>query len=106
MGQGLNLGDNFFSYDTGRRVIFEYVKSDMVGSHLRNGFPAGNPVTVKEIIPVHVILQGEFFGMDIITHAGCEQGEMTACTRKFFAQGYVTPEDCGPDDDYPTRGII
>jgi len=106
LGQGLNLGDNFFSYDTGRRVIFEYVKSDMAGSHLRNGFPAGNPVTVKEIIPVHVILQGEFFGMDIITHAGCEQGEMTACTRKFFAQGYVTPEDCGPDDDYPTRGII
>ena len=106
LGQGLNLGDNFFSYDTGRRVIFEYVKSDMQGSHIRNGFPAGNPVTVKEIIPVHVILQGEFFGMDIITHAGCEQGEMAACTRKFFAQGYVTPEDCGPNDDYPTRGII
>jgi hypothetical protein len=31
---------------------------------------------------------------------------MAACSKKFFAQGFATAEDCGPDDDYPeTAGI-
>ena len=66
---------------------------------------SGEPITVKEVIPIHIILQAEFFGMEIISHAGCEQGEMSSCTRKFFAQGFVTGEDCGPDDDYPLTAI-
>ena len=44
--------------------------------------------------------------MEIVTHAGCDRGEMAACSKKFFAQGFATDEDCGPDDDYPqTAGI-
>ena len=66
-------------------------------------FPITSPKksTYTESIPVHVILQGEFYGMEVISHAGCDRGEMGSCSRKFFAQGFATGEDCGPDDDYP-----
>jgi len=96
LGQGLMVGDAFFSYDTGRRITHEYVRSDTPGC----GDQGGKKITVKEIIAVHAILQGEFYGMEIISHAGCDRGEMAACSRKFFAQGFATGEDCGPDDDY------
>ena len=97
LGQGLMAGDAFFSYDTGRRITYEYTKTDSPTC----GQKTGKPITVKETIPVHIILQAEFYGMEIISHAGCERGEMSACTRKFFAQGFATADDCGPDDDYP-----
>ena len=96
LGQGLMVGDTFFSYDTGRRITHEYTRSDTPGC----GSQGGNKITVKETIHVHAILQGEFYGMEIISHAGCDRGEMAACSRKFFAQGFATGEDCGPDDDY------
>jgi len=102
LGQGLMVGDAFFSYDTGKRIIYEYERSDSPSC----GQTAGKKIKVKEAIPVHVILQGEFYGMEILSHAGCDRGEMAACSRKFFAQGFATAEDCGPDDDYPqTAGI-
>ena len=101
LNQGLMLGDNFLSYDTGRTVVVEYTQSNAESVCTQNG----EPITVKEVIPIHIILQAEFYGMEIISHAGCEQGEMSACTRKFFAQGFVTMEDCGPDDDYPLTAI-
>ena len=96
LGQGLMVGDTFFSYDTGRRITHEYVRSETPGC----GSQGGKKITVKETIAVHAILQGEFYGMEIISHAGCDRGEMAACSRKFFAQGFATGEDCGPDDDY------
>jgi len=96
LGQGLMVGDTFFSYDTGRRITHEYVRSETPGC----GSQGGKKITVKETIAVHAILQGEFYGMEIISHAGCDRGEMAACSRKFFAQGFATAEDCGPDDDY------
>ena len=102
LGQGLMVGDAFFSYDTGRRIIHEYVRS----IDPTCGQTTSTKITVKEAIPVHIILQAEFFGMEIITHAGCDRGEMAACSQKFFAQGFATGTDCGPDDDYPqTAGI-
>ncbi len=102
LGQGLMVGDAFFSYDTGRRITYEYERMKDPGC----GQTAGTKIKVKETIPVHVILQGEFYGMEIVTHAGCDRGEMAACSKKFFAQGFATAEDCGPDDDYPeTAGI-
>jgi len=101
MGQGLMAGDAFFSYDTGKRVSHTYKRSDTPGC----GGQGGKEITVTESIPVHIILQGEFYGMEIITHAGCDRGEMAACSRKFFAQGFATGEDCGPDDDYPNTSI-
>ena len=102
LGQGLMVGDAFFSYDTGKRIIYEYERSTDPSC----GQTAGTKITVKEAIPVHIILQGEFYGMEILSHAGCDRGEMAACSRKFFAQGLATAEDCGPDDDYPqTAGI-
>ncbi len=96
LGQGLMVGDTFFSYDTGRRITHEYVRSETDGC----GGQGGKKITVKETIAVHAILQAEFYGMEIISHAGCDRGEMAACSRKFFAQGFATGEDCGPDDDY------
>ena len=90
------VGDTFFSYDTGRRITHEYTRSETPGC----GSQGGKKITVKETIAVHAILQGEFYGMEIISHAGCDRGEMAACSRKFFAQGFATAEDCGPDDDY------
>jgi hypothetical protein len=97
LGQGLMVGDTFFSYDTGKTITHTYTKSDTPGC----GNQDGVEITVTEVIPVHIILQAEFYGMEIITHAGCDRGEMAACSRKFFAQGFATGEDCGPDDDYP-----
>jgi len=97
LGQGLMVGDAFFSYDTGRRIVYEYERSDTPSC----GKGVGVKIKVKESIPIHIILQGEFYGMEAITHAGCDRGEMGSCSRKFFAQGFATPEDCGPDDDYP-----
>lgn len=101
LNQGLMLGDSFLSYDTGRRIVVSYAKSDR-----SRGCAGGNPISVQEILPVHVILQAEFFGAEIMTHAACGQGEYTACTRKVFFQGLSTVEDCGPDDDYPQTAII
>ena len=102
LGQGLMVGDAFFSYDTGKRIIHEYVRS----IDPTCGQTTSTQIKVKEAIPVHIILQAEFFGMEIITHAGCDRGEMSACSQKFFAQGFATGTDCGPDDDYPqTPGI-
>ena len=103
LNQGLMLGDNFLSYDTGRRIVVEYSRSKSDTVCKATGLD--ETITVKEVIPIHIILQAEFFGMEIISHAGCEQGEMSSCTRKFFAQGFVTGEDCGPDDDYPLTAI-
>ena len=97
LGQGLMVGDAFFSYDTGKRIVYEYERTDIPSC----GDAVGKRIKVKETIPVHVILQAEFFGIETITHAGCDRGEMAACSKKFFAQGFVTAEDCGPDDDYP-----
>lgn len=96
LNQGLMLGDSFLSYDTGRRIVYEYTRA--VEPTCNGG---GTPITVKEVIPVHVILQAEFYGLELVTRSGCEGGEVTACTRKIFAQGFSTVEDCGPDDDYP-----
>ena len=101
LNQGLMLGDNFLSYDTGRSIVVEYTKSRQDTVCTQNG----DPITVKEVIPIHIILQAEFFGVEVITRSGCEQGEVTACSRKLFAQGFSTMEDCGPDSDYPTTGI-
>ena len=102
LGQGLMVGDSFFSYDTGKKITYEYTRTDAASC----GQKVGKPITVKETIPVHIILQGEFYGMEIISNAGCERGSMTACTRKFFAQGFATAEDCGPDDDYPRTAAL
>jgi len=102
LGQGLMVGDSFFSYDTGKKITYEYTRTDAATC----GQKVGKPITVKETIPVHIILQGEFYGMEIISNAGCERGSMTACTRKFFAQGFATAEDCGPDDDYPRTAAL
>ena len=102
LGQGLMVGDAFFSYDTGKRIVYEYERS----IDPTCGQTSSEKIRVKEAIPVHIILQAEFFGMEIITHAGCDRGEMAACSQKFFAQGFATGTDCGPDDDYPqTAGI-
>ena len=103
LNQGLMLGDSFLSYDTGRRVVISYSRNnDPKGC----GVTSGSPITVQEILPVHVILQAEFFSAEIMSHAGCGQGEFTGCTRKLFFQGMSTLEDCGPDDDYPQTAII
>ena len=77
-------------------IVYEYERTDIPSC----GDAVGKRIKVKETIPVHVILQAEFFGIETITHAGCDRGEMAACSKKFFAQGFVTAEDCGPDDDY------
>ena len=100
LNQGLMLGDSFLSYDTGRRVAISYSKSDRL-----SGCSGGDPITVQEILPVHVILQAEFFSAEVLTHANCSQGEFSNCTKKLFFQGMSTLEDCGPDDDYPQTAI-
>lgn len=106
LGQGLMAGDSFFSYDTGRRISYTYAKSSIPACNTA-GAVTGEPeaTIVTEDIPIHVILQAEFFGVEVITRSGCEQGEVTACSRKLFAQGFSTMEDCGPDSDYPSTGI-
>ena len=102
LGQGLMVGDAFFSYDTGKKIMYEYERT----IDPTCGQTASKKIKVKEAIPVHIILQAEFYGMEIITHAGCDRGEMAACSQKIFAQGFATGTDCGPDDDYPqTAGI-
>ena len=102
LNQGLMTGDSFLSYDTGRRVNYTYVKSNLPTCNTAGAITNDpKPMQVTESIPVHVILQAEFVGVEIVTRSGCEQGEMTACSRKIFAQGFSTMEDCGPDDDYP-----
>lgn len=102
LNQGLMLGDSFLSYDTGRRVAISYSKNKAPAGC---GVTDGSPIEVQEILPVHVILQAEFFSAEIMSHAGCGQGEFTGCTRKLFFQGMSTLEDCGPDDDYPQTAI-
>ena len=106
LGQGLMAGDSFFSYDTGRRISYTYSKSSLPTCNTA-GNVTGEPeaTIVTEDIPIHIILQAEFFGVEVITRSGCEQGEVTACSRKLFAQGFSTMEDCGPDSDYPSTGI-
>jgi hypothetical protein len=103
LNQGLMIGDSFISYDTGRRVNYTYVKSTLPTCNTAGeiGDTVPQPMQVTESIPIHVILQAEFVGVEIVTRSGCEQGEVTACSRKIFAQGFSTMEDCGPDDDYP-----
>ena len=101
LSQGLMLGDAFLSYDTGRRVAHTYQRRKDKG-----GCGAeGEAITVTEMLPVHVILQAEFFGVEFVGSVACQQGEMGACTRKIFAQGLTTSIDCGPDDDYPETAI-
>ena len=101
LGQGLMLGDSFLSADTGKRITVEYVrKKPGTGSSNCSGANA-SPETVKEVLPVHIILQGEFYGQEILTAMGCEQGEASACSKKIMVQGITTMEDCGPNDDYP-----
>ena len=101
LSQGLMLGDAFLSYDTGRRVTHTYQRRKDKG-----GCGAeGEAITVTEMLPVHVILQAEFFGVEFVGSVACQQGEMGACTRKIFAQGLTTSIDCGPDDDYPETAI-
>ena len=97
LSQGLMMGDSFFSYDTGRRVTIEYTRTDGPASCS----VGGTALKVKEILPVHVILQAEFTSVEMLTYAGCEQGEMGVCSAKIFTQGFNTGADCGPDDDYP-----
>lgn len=101
LGQGLMVGDSFLSADTGKRITVEYVrKRPGTGSSNCTGANA-SPETVKEVLPVHIILQGEFYGQEILTAMGCEQGEASACSKKIMVQGITTMEDCGPNDDYP-----
>ena len=101
LGQGLMIGDSFLSADTGKRITIEYVrKKEGTGSSNCTGANA-SPETVKESLPVHIILQGEFYGQEILTSMGCEQGEASACSKKIMVQGMTTMEDCGPNDDYP-----
>lgn len=102
LSQGLMVGDAFLSYDTGRRLTHTYQRRKDRGS-CGSG---GEVITVTETIPVHVILQAEFFGVEVIASVACQQGEMGACTRKIFAQGMATSIDCGPDDDYPETAIF
>ena len=101
LNQGLMLGDSFLSYDTGRRVTVSYMRS-------KNGAgcgAGGEAIRVSESIPVHVILQGEFMGVEMVTNAHCEAGEYGACTRKVMVQGMTTTKDCGPDDNYPASSL-
>jgi hypothetical protein len=103
LNQGLMLGDSFLSYDTGRKVTVSYARANVFAGC---GVTGGAPITVQEVLPVHVILQAEFFSAEVMTYAGCGQGEFNGCTRKLFFQGMSTMEDCGPDDDYPQTAII
>ena len=106
LSQGLMAGDSFFSYDTGRRISYSYAKSSIPTCNTAgNVTGTPEPTIVTEDIPIHIIIQAEFFGVEVITRSGCEGGEVTACSRKFFAQGFSTMEDCGPDSDYPSTGI-
>ena len=101
LSQGLMLGDAFLSYDTGKRIPHTYRKNQ----DSQDCGVEGNSLLVTEMIPVHMILQAEFFGVEVVQSVACQQGEMGACTRKIFAQGMSTPTDCGPDDDYPSTAI-
>lgn len=101
LSQGLMLGDSFLSYDTGRKITMTYMRGK--DSHgCGNG---GEAISVTESLAVHVILQAEFVGVEMVTNSSCEQGEWGACTRKVMVQGMTTPKDCGPDDDYPSTSI-
>jgi len=101
LGQALMLGDSFLSMDTGKRITIEYVrKKKGTGSSNCTGSGA-TAETVKESLPIHIIIQGEFYGQEILTSMGCEQGESSACSKKIMVQGMSTMEDCGPNDDYP-----
>jgi hypothetical protein len=101
LSQGLMLGDSFLSYDTGRKITMTYMRSKD-GKGCGKG---GEAISVTESLAVHVILQAEFVGVEIVTNSSCEQGEWGACTRKVMVQGMTTPKDCGPDDDYPSTSI-
>jgi hypothetical protein len=101
LSQGLMLGDSFLSYDTGRKITMTYMRAkDNLGCG-----KGGEAISVTESLPVHVILQAEFVGVEMVTNSSCEQGEWGACTRKVMVQGMTTPKDCGPDDDYPSTSI-
>ena len=101
LSQGLMLGDSFLSYDTGRKITMTYMRAKD-GHGCGNG---GEAISVTESLAVHVILQAEFVGVEMVTNSSCEQGEWGACTRKVMVQGMTTPKDCGPDDDYPSTSI-
>jgi hypothetical protein len=105
LNQGLMLGDSFISADTGRKALIKYTRKKRGTGTNRCGGEGATPETVSESIPIHIILQAEFFGQEVITMMGCEQGETTACSKKIFVQGFTTLEDCGPNDDYPTTAI-
>ena len=105
LNQGLMMGDSFISADTGRKVEIKYTrKKKGTGTNRCSGENA-TVETVSEALPIHIILQAEFFGQEVITMMGCEQGETTACSKKVCIQGLTTLEDCGPNDDYPTTAI-
>jgi hypothetical protein len=101
LSQGLMLGDSFLSYDTGRKITMTYMRSNS-GNGCGKG---GEAISVTESLAVHVILQAEFVGVEMVTNSSCEQGEWGACTRKVMVQGMTTPKDCGPDDDYPSTSL-
>jgi hypothetical protein len=101
LSQGVMLGDSFLSYDTGRRITITYMRSKD-GHGCGQG---GEAISVTESLPVHVILQAEFVGVEMVTNSSCEQGEWGACTRKVMVQGMTTSKDCGPDDDYPSTSV-
>ena len=101
LSQGLMLGDSFLSYDTGRKITMTYMRAKN-SKGCGNG---GEAISVTESLAVHVILQAEFVGVEMVTNSSCEQGEWGACTRKVMVQGMTTPKDCGPDDDYPSTSI-
>ena len=105
LNQGLMMGDSFISADTGRKAVITYAKKKAgTGTNMCTGEGA-TAETVSESLPIHIILQAEFVGQEVITMMGCEQGETTACSKKIFIQGFTTLEDCGPNDDYPTTAI-
>jgi len=101
LSQGLMLGDSFLSYDTGRKITMTYMRAKN-SKGCGNG---GEAISVTESLAVHVILQAEFVGVEMVTNSSCEQGEWGACTRKVMVQGMTTPKDCGPDDDYPSTSL-
>ena len=105
LNQGLMLGDSFISADTGRLATISYTQKKKGTGTNRCGGEGATPETVSEAIPIHIILQAEFVGQEIITMMGCEQGETSACSKKIFVQGLSTIEDCGPSDDYPTTAV-
>ena len=90
--QGIDVGDIFYSVDTGREIEHVYYKKSKDDPKIRQ--------KVSEKIKVHAIIQAEFYSAQFVVEATCEEGEMSRCNRKIFLQGFSTTVDCGPDDDY------